>query len=416
MVGALPDVPENLCMKWRGFPLVELHVHLDGAFDPRVLWEAVQEAGAASLPVDVPMAWDPTQRLPVRARVLECASWSDYEELVSCRGRQSLHAMLCCFETFLPSVRGRLDVLERLAEAFCARQAASGVTYTEVRYSPHLLSVGGSMSAAACAEPVDPEPVLDAITRGLRTGSKRHGIVINQILCAISFRPDWAESIVDLAHARRDDAPCAVVGIDIAAGEEALDPAADAESYAAHLRAFRRAAEELRIPITVHAGEDGNVQNIRRALSLFGAKRIGHGYAAARNADLLETIAAAGVHLEVCPTSSYGTSGWEGDSPDSPPDWKTHPLRVFVSRGLSVGVSSDDPAVFGTSLEEEYAICETRIGLSAAQLVECTLCAARAAFTSEEAKAALCARITASAKTLLAVDAEAPVFDAMTAV
>lgn len=384
-----------LLARWRRLPKVELHVHLDGAFDPRVLWAAVQDGG--ELPVDVPMAWDPSQRLAVRERVLRCASWADYHRLVSCRGHQSLHAMLCCFETFLPSVRGRLDVLERLAEAFCARQAASNVAYTEVRYSPHLLAAGGSMSAAGAEALVDGALVLDAVTRGLRAGCARHGIVVNQILCAISFRPDWAEDVVDLALARQADAPCAVVGIDIAADEEALDPAVNPASHAAHLAAFARAAK-LGVPITLHAGETGNAGNVARALELFGARRIGHGYAAAGDAGLLAVVAAAGVHLEACPTSSYATSGWEALDKGGGVDWRSHPLRAFVEHGLSVGVSTDDPAVFDTSLEEEYALCEAEVGLSAAQLVECALCSARAAFTSEGERAALCERIRDAAR------------------
>jgi hypothetical protein len=33
--------PDTLATKWALFPKVELHVHLDGAFDAHVLWEAL---------------------------------------------------------------------------------------------------------------------------------------------------------------------------------------------------------------------------------------------------------------------------------------------------------------------------------------------------------------------------------------
>ena len=46
---------------------------------------------------------------------------------------------------------------------------------------------------------------------------------VNQILCCIAWRPDWAFEVIDLADERRNSSPCAVVGVDIAAGEEHFD-------------------------------------------------------------------------------------------------------------------------------------------------------------------------------------------------
>lgn len=46
-----------------------------------------------------------------------------------------------------------------------------------------------------------------------------HLVQVNQILCCINWNPEWADSIISLAEMKRDDYPCAVVGVDIAAGE-----------------------------------------------------------------------------------------------------------------------------------------------------------------------------------------------------
>ncbi len=43
---------------------------------------------------------------------------------------------------------------------------------------------------------------------------------MNQILCCIAWRPEWAKEVIELAHDRRNDFPCAIVGVDIAAGED----------------------------------------------------------------------------------------------------------------------------------------------------------------------------------------------------
>ena len=46
---------------------------------------------------------------------------------------------------------------------------------------------------------------------------------VNQIMCCIAWRPDWADDVIRIAHDRRNDTPCAIVGVDIAAGEEHFD-------------------------------------------------------------------------------------------------------------------------------------------------------------------------------------------------
>mmetsp|Transcript_25114 Transcript_25114/g.37576 ORF Transcript_25114/g.37576 Transcript_25114/m.37576 type:complete len:149 (+) Transcript_25114:580-1026(+) len=130
--------------------------------------------------------------------------------------------MIICFEHFIPIVRGDLGLLEELAHNFVKRQAAQNIVYTEVRYSPHLLAEGGDFVATDDVK-VDAEPVLDAVTKGLRRGEKEYGVKVNQILCCIAWRPDWAEDVINLAHERRNNVPCAIVGVDIAAGEEHFD-------------------------------------------------------------------------------------------------------------------------------------------------------------------------------------------------
>ena len=95
----------------------------------------------------------------------ECIDLEAFHSICTCRGKRSLHEMIKCFEIFVPIVRGNLEFLEELAYDFVKRQAQQNVIYTEVRYSPHLLAKGGSLSGH---ESVDAEPVINAITRGFR--------------------------------------------------------------------------------------------------------------------------------------------------------------------------------------------------------------------------------------------------------
>jgi adenosine deaminase len=87
--------------------------------------------------------------------------------------------MIKCFEHFIPIVRGDLDLIEMLAYEFVKRQSTQNVIYTEVRYSPHLLAEGGDYTGTA---KVNPAPVIDAVTKGLRRGEKFFGIKVCDLL------------------------------------------------------------------------------------------------------------------------------------------------------------------------------------------------------------------------------------------
>jgi len=316
--------------------------------------------------------------------------------------------MIKCFEIFVPIARGRRETLAVLAERFVLGQAAQRVVYTEVRYSPHLLVEGHALdahddaaaasAAAGGARPLDVGEVVDAVTEGLRRGCEKTGVVVNQILCCIAWRPEWAMSLVDLAKARCDGSQCGVVGIDIAAGEEHF---VNPDLHGPHKAALEK-AQALGLNITIHAGEVGGPENVIAALDTYGATRVGHGYALVADTDdaraALRRVVSEGVHLECCPTSSYETGGWKtpgltGADGQAAADWATHPLKALVAAGASCSVSSDDPAVFDTSVQKELRIATDKMGLSSEQLKQCTLAAVSAAFVGPDEKKKLAALV-----------------------
>lgn len=67
---------------------------------------------------------------------------------------------------------------------------------------------------------------------------------------------------------------------------------------------FREAKDRFGLGITIHAGETGRAENVRSAVELFGADRIGHGTAAGKDPELLELLSSLGICVEVCPISN----------------------------------------------------------------------------------------------------------------
>lgn len=86
--------------------------------------------------------------------------------------------MFQCFQVFVPIVQDNLTLLEQLAHQFVQGQAQQNVIYTEVRYCPHLLAKGGSYDGDSETTMVDADPIVDAVTRGLRSGEKMYGVKV----------------------------------------------------------------------------------------------------------------------------------------------------------------------------------------------------------------------------------------------
>ena len=119
---------------------------MDGSFDPSLLQAHLEDEGDYScLPEEVTLAWeaDNSKTLPVRRLVTACTSQREFHALCTCRGKRSLQAMITCFEVFVPIVRGKPALLERLSYDFVRRQV---VAKTRGR-SPTV--AGGSVASAA---------------------------------------------------------------------------------------------------------------------------------------------------------------------------------------------------------------------------------------------------------------------------
>jgi aminodeoxyfutalosine deaminase len=138
-----------------------------------------------------------------------------------------------------------------------------------------------------------------------------------------------------------------------------------------------------------HAGETGGPETVWDAVRDLGAERIGHGIAAARDPQLLAYLAEHRITLEVCPTSNVRTR--------AVPSLEDHPLPALVAAGVPVTINSDDPPMFGTTIEEEYAVAARLLDLDAAGVTDLARAAVNASFLPPGGKTALLAEIDAYA-------------------
>jgi aminodeoxyfutalosine deaminase len=118
----------------------------------------------------------------------------------------------------------------------------------------------------------------------------------------------------------------------------------------------------------IHAGEIGGPEIVREAVEMLGAERIGHGIGVMRDERTMDFIAARNIPLEVCPTSNLRTGALARQMERPSAGYDQHPLPSFFRRGLPVTLSSDDPAMFETTVSDEYRHAH-RMGLAPGELV-----------------------------------------------
>jgi aminodeoxyfutalosine deaminase len=138
----------------------------------------------------------------------------------------------------------------------------------------------------------------------------------------------------------------------------------------------------------IHAGEIGGPELVREAVEILGAERIGHGIAVMRDERTMDFLAARGIPLEVCPTSNLRTGALARQLGQATAGYEQHPLPAFYRRGLPVTLSSDDPAMFETSLSEEYEHMH-RMGLTKMDLVRLAEASFQHAFLAPAEKSSL---------------------------
>ncbi|WP_435207372.1 adenosine deaminase [Micromonospora sp. bgisy143] len=127
-----------------------------------------------------------------------------------------------------------------------------------------------------------------------------------------------------------------------------------------------------------HAGETTGPQTIWDALHELGAERIGHGISAAQDPELLTYLAERQIGMEICPTSNVRTRAVA--------NLDEHPLPRLVEAGLLVTINSDDPPMFGTTLNDEYAVAARLLGAGPAELAALARNAVTASFLDPAGK------------------------------
>jgi len=332
----------------------DLHIHLDGSLRAETLVELARRHGT----------WPAT---------------ADGDQLVSRLTFRPGMTLATCLERFgfvVALLQSRASLV-RTASELVRDAFRDGVRHVEIRFCPFLHTRGGLSAGEAV------ESALEGIEDGaseLGRSDPESRMSAGLVLVVLEgSAPDNAERLVDLAVRYAD---AGVLGVDVA-GDESLF---DARRYA---RALGRAAESG-LGIAVHAGEAGPPDHVRKAVEELGARRIGHGVAAAADPQLLDDLAARGVTIEVCLSSNVHTGAIPGIA--------AHPLPRFLDHGVSATLATDNTFFSSTTLSAEYDLAARELGLGTGALVDLAVAGARAAFVPSSERSRLEALVRPSAR------------------
>ncbi len=325
-------------------PKAELHLHLEGSVDPATLVELSRRYNTP-LPTE-------NNRYDV-AGSGDVLTEDDVRRLYSYK---DFNGFLMAFKSVTERLRSPEDY-ELVTYRLMQKLRQQNVVHAEVYVSVGVIRWRG--------QPV--EPIFEGMERGRERGQRDFGVSLLWIFDAVRhFGPQAASEVFDLAAKLRDRN---VVGIGIG-GDEARGPA---EGF----RDLYKKAADNGLRLTAHAGETTGPESVWGAINI-GAERIGHGLSAANDPELMEVMAQKQVPLEMCITSNLRTGACK--------ELQEHPVRKFFDEGLMITLSTDDPAMFQTSLNKEFEIAQQEFSFTEEHLRELARNSIEASFLPVEKK------------------------------
>jgi len=319
-------------------PKAELHLHLEGSIQPATVCALTAQHGIAL----------------AESEVRSLYSYRDFAGFID------------AFKWVTSFLRTPADY-GLISRDLSEHLLTQGVVYAEV-----TLSIGVMLLRKQ-----QPEANFEAILRATEPFESR-GLRMKWIFDAA--RQFGADAALEVVHAAKRSGSKSIVAFGIGGDEMSI--------ATKEFRPVYEQAANIGLHLLMHAGEVGGPDKIREAIELLNVERVGHGIAAAQDPALMDFLAERRIPLEVCPQSNIRTGALAKQLGLRDAQIKDHPLPKLYRHGIPVVLSTDDPAMFHTTLLGEYENA-AMMGLSETELAQLVDASFEHAFLSGAEKLAL---------------------------
>ncbi|WP_137169874.1 adenosine deaminase [Marinomonas sp. FW-1] len=306
---------DNLIELSKKMPKTELHLHIEGTFEPEQMFAIAQ-------------------RNNVKLK------YSTVDALKAAYQFTNLQDFLDLYYQGMSVLLHEADFYD-LTMAYLEKVNSENVVHVEIFFDPQgHLSRGVSFDVQ-----------IRGIYNALQDAEKKWGMTSKLIMSFLRHLSE--ESAFDTLEQAKPYLSW-IDGVGLDSSEVGHPP----EKF---LRVFE-ACKKLGLKVTAHAGEEGPPEYVWQAIDQIGVDRIDHGNRALEDDKLIDTIKKRNLTLTVCPLSNLKLCVVN--------DMKDHPIRSMLKLGLNATVNSDDPAYFGGYMNDNYTSLINDTGISKEELFQ----------------------------------------------
>ena len=314
-----------------GIPKAELHLHIEGTFEPDLMFEIARRNNIS-------------------------INYKSVDELKKAYNFNNLQEFLDIYYAGASVLIYEQDFYD-LTWAYLTKVHEQNLVHTEIFFDPQTHTDRG----------ISFDTVIQGIHSALEDAKEKLGISSQLIMCFLRHLDEVAAFDI-LEQALPYKEWIAGVGLD---SSEMGHPPSKFENV------FSKALDEGFITVA-HAGEEGPAAYVWEAINLLKISRIDHGNRSLEDDQLIKHIAEKQIPLTVCPLSNLALKVVE--------DLKDHPMLQLMEAGLMVTINSDDPAYFGGYMNENYIQIAAALNLSKKQITELAKNSFKASFLSDVEK------------------------------
>ena len=326
----------------RALPKAELHVHIEGTFEPELMF-AIAQRNKVAIP---------------------------YQSVEEVKQAYNFHNLQSFLDIYYAGANVLIDEQDfyDLAWAYFEKCAEDHVVHSEIFFDPQTHTDRGIAFAT----------VINGLQKACEDAKTKLGITSHLIMCFLRHLSEEAAfETLEQALAYKDQ--IIAVGLD---SSEVGHPPAKFE------RVFAKAREDGFL-VVAHAGEEGPAEYVWEALDLLKVNRIDHGVRSEEDPELMQRLIAEKMPLTVCPLSNLKLCVVE--------NMQQHNIRRLLQQDVHVTVNSDDPSYFGGYMNDNFIAITEALDLSQEELKQLAINSFEASFMSETEKTQWISKIHALA-------------------